>query len=64
MSESTERRSRPAWRPLAVAVAGGALLVTTGFGVWASLNATAFNTTPQELDRLFDAVGETLNLID
>ena len=23
-----------------------------------------FNTTPQELDRLFDAVGETLNLID
>ena len=23
-----------------------------------------FNTKPQELDRLFDAVGETLNLID
>ncbi|MGE8333208.1 MAG: hypothetical protein ACN6N6_04805, partial [Pseudomonas putida] len=23
-----------------------------------------FNTTPQELDRLFDAVGENLNLID
>jgi hypothetical protein len=49
MSDTTTRRSRPAWRPLAVAVAGGALLVTTGFGVWASLNATAFNTTPQSV---------------
>ncbi|HWC35258.1 MAG TPA: TasA family protein [Mycobacteriales bacterium] len=38
---------RTAWRPLAVAVTGGALLMTAGFGVWASLNATAFNASPQ-----------------
>jgi hypothetical protein len=40
---------RPAWRPLAGAVAGGALLITAGFGVWASLSATAFNTTPESV---------------
>jgi hypothetical protein len=40
---------RPAWRPLAGAVAGGALLITAGFGVWASLSATAFNTTPEDV---------------
>jgi len=49
MSDTTTKRRRPAWRPLAVAVAGGALLVTTGFGVWATLSATAFNTTPQAI---------------
>jgi hypothetical protein len=42
-------RRRPAWRPLAVAVTGAALLTTAGFGVWASLSATAFNTTPQSI---------------
>ena len=42
-------RRRTAWRPLAVAVTGGALLMTAGFGVWASLDATAFNTTPQDV---------------
>ncbi|HVV76574.1 MAG TPA: TasA family protein [Mycobacteriales bacterium] len=41
---------RTAWRPLAVAVTGGALLMTAGFGVWAGLNATAFNTSPQSVD--------------
>jgi hypothetical protein len=47
---SVKHRRRPtAWRPLAAAVAGGAILVTTGFGVWASLNATAFNTSPQAI---------------
>ncbi|HVS69061.1 MAG TPA: TasA family protein [Mycobacteriales bacterium] len=40
---------RTAWRPLAVAVTGGALLMTAGFGVWASLNATAFNASPQSV---------------
>ena len=38
---------RSAWRPLAVAVTGGALLLTAGFGVWASLSATAFNSSPE-----------------
>lgn len=47
MSARHSRRKRPAWRPLAAAVTGGAVLVATGFGVWASLNATASNTTPQ-----------------
>lgn len=42
-------RRRTAWRPLAVAVTGGALLMTAGFGVWAGLNATAFNTSPQSI---------------
>jgi hypothetical protein len=37
----TDRRRRAAWRPIAAATVGGAVLVTTGFGVWASLNATA-----------------------
>ncbi len=44
-----ETRRRTAWRPLAVAVSGGALLMTAGFGVWAGLNATAFNTAPQSV---------------
>jgi hypothetical protein len=48
-STSHSKSRRSAWRPLAVAVAGGAVLVTTGFGVWASLNATAFNTSPQAI---------------
>jgi hypothetical protein len=46
---ASPRTKRPAWRPLAGAVAGGALLVTAGFGVWASLSATAFNTTPHSI---------------
>jgi hypothetical protein len=51
MSDTTSKHRRPraAWRPLAAAVAGGAILVTTGFGVWASLNATAFNASPQSV---------------
>lgn len=44
-----DARRRTAWRPLAVAVSGGALLLTAGFGVWASLNATAFNTSPESV---------------
>lgn len=38
---------RAAWRPLAAAVVGAAILVATGFGVWATLNATAANATPE-----------------
>jgi hypothetical protein len=41
MAAHADRRRRAAWRPLAAATVGGAVLVTTGFGVWASLNATA-----------------------
>jgi hypothetical protein len=41
------RRRRAAWRPLAAAVLGGAALLTTGFGVWASLTATAANVAPE-----------------
>jgi hypothetical protein len=44
-----DSRRRTAWRPLAVAVTGGALLLTAGFGVWASLSATAFNEDAQSV---------------
>ncbi|HWB67384.1 MAG TPA: TasA family protein [Mycobacteriales bacterium] len=49
MSARHSRHERPAWRPLAAAVAGGAVLIATGFGVWASLDATASNTTAQHV---------------
>jgi hypothetical protein len=39
--QSEDRRRRAAWRPFAAAAAGAAVLVGAGFGVWASLNATA-----------------------
>jgi hypothetical protein len=39
--QSETRRRRAAWRPIAAAAAGAAVLVGTGFGVWATLNATA-----------------------
>lgn len=38
---------RSACKPLAVAALGAGVLLTTGFGVYASLSATATNTTPQ-----------------
>ena len=38
---------RSAWRPLAAAAVGLAVLVAGGQGVWASLTATATTTTPQ-----------------
>lgn len=40
-------RKRSAWKPLAAAGIGGAVLVATGFGVFAQLQATATNVTPQ-----------------
>lgn len=41
-AEVTEgRRKRAAWRPVAAAAAAGSVLLVTGFGVWASLNAEA-----------------------
>jgi hypothetical protein len=40
MSAHADRR-RAAWRPIAAATVGGAVVIATGFGVWASLNATA-----------------------
>jgi hypothetical protein len=42
--QSEDRRRRAAWRPFAAAAAGAAVLVGTGFGVWATLNATASGT--------------------
>lgn len=40
----TQNKKRAAWRPLAAAAAAGSVLLVTGFGVWASLNATASAT--------------------
>lgn len=37
-------KKRAAWRPIAVAVVGAGIVAGTGFGVWASLNATASGT--------------------
>lgn len=45
-NEESPRR-RAAWRPLAAAAVGGAALLSTGFGVWASLTATAANVAPE-----------------
>lgn len=44
------RRRRSAWRPAVLAAIGGAVLLAMGVGVWATLTATAFNTTPQSID--------------
>jgi hypothetical protein len=43
------RTTRRAWRPLAMATIGGAVLVTMGVGVWATLSATASNVVPQDV---------------
>ncbi|MFD4636389.1 TasA family protein [Lentzea sp. NPDC058436] len=40
---------RSAWRPLAFAAVGTATLVAMGTGVWATLSATATNTTPEQV---------------
>jgi len=47
VQHATSRKQRPAWRPLAMATIGGAVLVTMGVGVWATLNATASTVDPQ-----------------
>ena len=44
------RRKGAAWKPLAAAGIGGAVLLATGFGVFAQLQATATNTTPQAIE--------------
>lgn len=44
-----ETRRRPVWKPLAAAGLGGAVLLATGYGVFATLEATANNTTPQNV---------------
>jgi hypothetical protein len=41
VTEDSPRRKRAAWRPIAAAAAAGSVLLVTGFGVWASLNAEA-----------------------
>lgn len=45
----TVAKQRSAWKPLAAAGIGGAVLVATGFGVFAQLSATATNA-PQEVN--------------
>jgi camelysin-like metallo-endopeptidase len=45
----TSPRRRSAWRPLALATVGGAVLVATGIGVWATLSATATTVDPQQV---------------
>lgn len=49
-ADTDDRRKRPVWKPLAAAGIGGAVLIATGFGVFASLSATANNTTAQQVD--------------
>jgi hypothetical protein len=39
--DENNRKKKAAWRPIAMAVAAAGVLLGTGFGVWASLNATA-----------------------
>lgn len=47
VEHDTDRRAKRAvWKPLAAAGIGGAVLLATGFGVFAQLQATATNTTP------------------
>ncbi|NGY62560.1 hypothetical protein G7043_26930 [Lentzea sp. NEAU-D13] len=46
-TRTTKRRR--AWRPLAMATTGGAVLVMMGVGVWASLSATVSNVDPQQV---------------
>lgn len=48
--QEQDRRKRPVWKPLAAAGIGGAVLIATGFGVFASLQATANNTTAQTVE--------------
>src|SRR4051812_37593446 len=43
--QTEDRRKRAAWRPLAAAAAAGSVLLITGFGVYAMLNATATGAT-------------------
>lgn len=46
-NHSLPARRRSAWRPVALAVVGGAVLAAMGAGVWATLSATASNATPE-----------------
>jgi hypothetical protein len=45
-----EARRRPVWKPLAAAGLGAAVLLATGYGVFASLQATAANTTAEAVN--------------
>lgn len=48
-SSSSVNRKRAAWKPIAIASIGAAALITTGASVYATLQATASNVTPQEI---------------
>lgn len=43
--QADNRRKKAAWRPMAAAAAAGSVLLITGFGVYATLNATATGAT-------------------
>jgi hypothetical protein len=43
--QAENRRKKAAWRPMAAAAAAGSVLLITGFGVYATLNATATGAT-------------------
>jgi hypothetical protein len=48
-ADARTSKKRRAWRPVAMATAGGAVLVMMGAGVWASLTATVANVDPQNV---------------
>jgi hypothetical protein len=43
-------KNRAAWRPIALAVIGASVLITSGVGVFATLSASVNNVTPQVVD--------------
>lgn len=45
-----QSRNRAAWRPIALAVIGASVLITSGVGVFATLSASVNNVTPQVVD--------------
>lgn len=50
MSPRHAGTKRSPWRPLAAAAVGASVLLIGGQGVWATLNASATNTTPQSVN--------------
>ncbi|MEN9801935.1 MAG: hypothetical protein RLZ37_1060 [Actinomycetota bacterium] len=48
--DTGDRKKRAAWRPIALAVIGASVLITTGVGVFATLSASVNNVTPQAVN--------------
>ena len=49
-ADSGDHKKRAAWRPIALAVIGASVLITTGVGVFATLSASVNNVDPQVVD--------------